>query len=71
MDKPVPQKQYYDNFKRNHPSYSESVACECGGHYTYFTKYRHQKSAKHAKAQYNKELLNLYESVLKTSLAPL
>lgn len=37
---------YYINFKNNHPV-SDKIFCECGGHYSYFSKSRHSRTKKH------------------------
>jgi hypothetical protein len=33
----------------------QKINCECGGHYTYFNKYGHLKTAKHKKYLENKD----------------
>jgi hypothetical protein len=49
---------YYCNFKDKHNT-SIGVPCECGGYYSYFTKFNHLKTKRHTMYLLQKEITEL------------
>lgn len=60
--------QYYTVFKVKHPEHNDRVICECGGHYTYYTKPRHVKTTIHARyVKHQEEIAQLTAAVVNYS----